>query len=386
MKRVEDVRGCFLHFVDIDQSASFLSGVDLKVRDQIATLNDAGLDCRFVYYRQPQTLFGKIRSCLPFCSDGVAWPDPYELAAMDYLYIRKPRFVSKEFISFFMKLKTVNPKLKILYEIPTYPYDAELSGLLLLPARLKDKRWRTYLSRYVDRLFYISDRACGQVFGCPSTRIKNGIRVSRIAKKKPVANLDSVNVICCAAFMWWHGIDRFIEGMARYYEQGGTREVLLHLVGEGEENEKLTTQVERLDLGDKVRFYGKQSTDKIAEVIDQCSFGIDLLGMHRKGATVSSSLKSREYLAYGMPFMSSAVVDVCDGENVDFIWNPPADESPVSIEDFLDYHDEIYARYDQQGLIDLIRGFAEDHVDMSKTLDPVVSYIRKELVGNVNES
>ena len=47
----------------------------------------------------------------------------------DFIYLRKPSAINMGFIDFLKRVRKLNPKMKILLEIPTYPYDNEIKGM-----------------------------------------------------------------------------------------------------------------------------------------------------------------------------------------------------------------------------------------------------------------
>ena len=113
------------------------------------------------------------------------------------------------------------------------------------------------------------------------------------------------------------------------------------------------------------------------EVYDKCQFAIECLGCHRKGIDRSSSLKSREYLAKGMPFVYSGEIDVFLEDPVDFCLKVPADESPVDIEELVAFADGLYERESEEALIGRIRKYAEGHVGMNVAMKSVIDYVKE---------
>ena len=126
-------------------------------------------------------------------------------------------------------IKCKNPSCKIVYEIPTYPYDMEhkgLSGKLFL---LIDKLYRRKLHKYVDRIATLTDDK--EIFGCKTLKITNGVDCSSIPIcKKENFDKNHINLIAVAQFLFWHGYERVIEGLSKYKKN----DVFLHLVGNGD--------------------------------------------------------------------------------------------------------------------------------------------------------
>ncbi len=369
------MQGYYLYcYSDLSDPRNASTGVDKKILSQIEVLNNNDCNCEFVYCQAPQTFFKKSLSCVPWLSDGIAWPRVEDLRSADYLYIRRPAIVGRELLSFLSAFKQSNPSSLVLYEIPTYPYDKEMTGLLSF-ALYKDRLYRNQLKKYVDYIVDLSKTPC--IFGIPTIQMFNGVVLNNYRIKNEVSNLESVNIIAVAFFEKWHGIDRLLKGMKSYYDSGQTREVRLHLVGGGTALDGLKKMASDFDLTDKVIFHGVLKGTELDSVYDQCTLGIECLGIHRKDSVqVSSSLKSREYLAKGIPFVGSSKIDVFCEHPADFFHMVPADESPIDIVDLLNFHDAIYKNYGQTNLIKAIRRYAENFVSMDSAMSHVIDAIR----------
>ena len=114
------------------------------------------------------------------------------------------------------------------------------------------------------------------------------------------------------------------------------------------------------------------------EVYDRCTLAIASLGLHRIGLSSASTLKTREYLAKGIPFLYSGIIDVFENEPVSFCLPVEADDSPINIPKLIEFHDFIYASSSQEEVISTIRQYAEENVSIEKTLADVVEYIWRE--------
>jgi len=367
------LKGYYLYYEDIFDGA--VTGPDRKVAAQIKAFNNAGLDCDFLFCKQPKTVGTKILSCLPYLSDGVDWPSPTSLSDCSFLYIRRSRFFSKDFIRFIKETKEAKPDIKIILEIPTFPYDDEMRAPLLFPAYLKDRKYRKQLRNNIDIIACPSTET--EIFGVEAIHVYNGIDLSSIVPKKPALNLLEVNIIATAYFMRWHGLDRLIEGMSNYYRgAGSSRSIILHVAGSGAEIQPLKRKVQSDGLENKVVFHGYCDSDKLDTLFDQCSFAVECLGIHRKGLTLSSSLKSREYLAKGIPFIYANDIDVLVDDPADFCLRIHADDTSVNIEALLSFHDKLYSSETQENLINRIRLYAETHVGIDVTMKKIIEYIR----------
>lgn len=367
------ISGCYLYWRDPGKQ-HVPSGVDQKVVSQCRALSAAGIPCELISYRRKEGFLNKALISLPLAHDGNSWPDPHDLAGFDYIYVRRPRYISSDMLDFFSSLKEANPKAKILLEVPTYPYDSEMRGAAMYPALVKDRWNRKKLAEHCDRVVDYSGH--DELFGVPALQVINGIDLSRIAPRSESLG-DELHIICTAAFSDWHGIDRFLDGLARYEASEPTKCIVFHLVGDGPALQDLKARASKGNLLDHVVFHGMCSRDEMDAVYDQCTLAIECLGIHRKGCKVSSSLKSREYLAKGIPFVYSGSIDIFEEEPADFCLQVPADESPIDIGQIVRFHDVLYSAQSEKAVIERIREYAQRHVAMEKAMKNVIDYIKE---------
>ena len=119
-----------------------------------------------------------------------------------------------------------------------------------------------------------------------------------------------------------------------------------------------------------VMFHGVKTGLALDEIYNQCDIGIEVLGGHRKGIALSSSLKSREYAAKGLPFVTSCYIDVFD--DMDFVLKFPADETPINMEAVVTFYDKIYKNKDRQAVINRIRNQSKEKCDIYQTMIPIL--------------
>ncbi|MDR0782995.1 MAG: glycosyltransferase [Propionibacteriaceae bacterium] len=366
-------RVCYLSSSDPDSTGA-KTGVDKKISAQIEAFNKAGLPCEHRQLTTPETVWSRVITCLPFVGDGVGWPDPEEMAPYSCLYIRRPRFISKDLFRFIKAAKRLNPSLKVILEIPTYPYDGEMKTLLRYPSLVKDRANRAVAGRYIDRVTSLtSDK---MIFGTKAIQILNGVDLNLISAKQPAPSVEEINIIMVAHFERWHGLDRLVAGVIKYYEGRPDRKVVLHIVGDGEGLPGLINQSKVANLDDRIIFHGYRTAAELSELYSLSSLGVESLGFHRVGLTVSSTLKSREYLARGIPFITGNDIDTFLVDPVDFCLKVPRDDSSIDIQSIIDFHDRLYSRESQEDLIARIRAYAESHIGMDRVMDGVVTYIK----------
>ena len=345
------------------------SGVERKVRAQHAALA-RHLSCELVIWepvKYTQSPFERIMRRLPFTAAWRKWEYRGEFDDADFLYIRQV-YHDAAFVRYLRALKRANPRVKIIYEIPTWPYLTEARvSLSNLPFALKERRNGPRAAKRCDRLvtFYGQDT----IWDVPCIRLLNGYDFDRVTLPSRTLD-DTVHVLSVAANAFWHGYDRFLEGLGRYYQQGGTENIHYHLVGDIlPEYEAL---VEKYDLSGHVTLHGRRFGEPLEELYRLCTIGIDILGGRRKDYPVSSTLKSREYGAWGLPLVTSSPVDFM---GTDCPWQHlvPYDDSPVDINAMLRYYHETYG--DADTVAGAIRDFACGKCHMPITMEPVVRWL-----------
>lgn len=353
-----------------------LTGVDKKVINQIETFRSSGLGCEFIYCPYAKTKIRRGMGSLPLISDGVSWPCLERVRDASFLYIRRPLYASKEFDSFLKEFKRENPDALVIIELPTFPYDNEFIGKEMYFALRKDRKYREQWKYSVDYIADLSGRS--EIFGIPVLPIINGIDLKGMhVRKCSYKKGETINIVFSAYFGPWHGYDLLLNGLAEYYRNGGKRDVKLHLAGGGNLLEDIERIIKQNHLGAHVNLYGPLDQNRLNDLFDRCSFAVSSLAMHRLGEEncVASSLKTREYLAKGIPFVYGGDVDVFVKDPVDFCLRLPSEERPTDFFKIVEFHDSLYEKESEESLINRIRSYAEDHVSMEKAMSSVIQAI-----------
>ena len=134
-----------------------------------------------------------------------------------------------------------------------------------------------------------------------------------------------------------------IAGIGEYYKNGGKRDVFFHVVGGVGPSEMYDSMhasgfaelMEKYNIKKHVIFHGQLFGDELTKVFNQCQFAIGSLARHRSGITVIKTLKNREYATRGVPFIYSE--QDSDFDDQPYVLKAPADESPVEIQQIIDF-------------------------------------------------
>ena len=349
------------------------SGVERKVRSQHKALSRY-VDCELVLF-PPAEYSGskaeKVIRRLPFTAAWRKWEYKGEFNDADFLYMRQV-YHDDSFVRYLRAIKKQNPRIKIIYEIPTYPYDTEIHVSASNAAFVvKERTARKAAAKYMDRIVTFYGQK--EIWGVPCIDLINGYDFSAVELPQR-EQTDAIHVISVALTAFWHGYDRFLAGLANYYEHGGKKNIVYHYVGSIiPEHEQF---VREHHLEEHVIFHGKQSGEPLKALMRQSFIGIDVLGGHRKDYPVSSSLKSREYCAYGIPMITSSRIDFLPKDSP-YQFLAPYDDSPINIEAVTQFYDSLYARNDCNAVAKTIRNYAEACCDMSITMKPVADWLKE---------
>lgn len=373
MPQLGNIRGYFLCDHDIYEIGRVQNGIDRKINSQIACFNRAGLSCAFIHADYPSNKVMKGFGSLPLLPDFVRWPQAKDLVGSTFLYIRRPIFMSREFVHFLKLFKRDNPKAVVMLELPTFPYDAELSTPTLYFALRKDQKNRMQISPYVD-FVAVPDESIKEVFGIPAIPFYNGIDLEAVSTRKgSYVHGGAIHIAFAASFAFYHGCDLLIRGLAEYYRDGGERDIVLHLAGDSPLLPEIKELVKHEGLSERVVLHGMLDRVQLDKLYDKCTLAVGCLALHRRDPhCIDSSLKTREYLAKGLPFFYTGEVDVLMKYPTNFCLQFESTEAPVDFKRVVAFYDDLYSRYSEDELISRIRAYAETHVSMDDAMKKII--------------
>lgn len=366
-------KGYYL-FAPVDESCVGAgSGIERKVRSQVKALsNYVDIDLiTMPVVKYSGAVTEKIIRRLPFTAGWRKWDYMGEFHEASFVYIRQVDH-DDSFTRYLRQVKRDNPTIKIVYEIPTFS-DMKASRISManFPFEVKERICCKKAAEYMDRIvtFYSQD----EIWGVPCIQLINGFDFSQVELPNRPAP-KSVQMISVAATAFWHGYDRLIKGIYNYYQSGGTEQITYHMVGNI--LPELQEMVQKYHLEEHVIFHGRQSGEALRKLYEQCYLGVDVLGGHRKNYPISSSLKSREYFAYGIPLITSSPVDFLPNDSP-YQLVVPYTESPVDIDAVVQFYHGLYDVVDCRKLASTIRAYAEARCDMKVTMKPVADWLMR---------
>lgn len=326
------------------------NGISKKIRYQVNALRDCGLDVRMCYYdidkdnhrkwmindnvlkdlgTGPLAKIKK-RICYNYIIDYI------QREEIKFVYIRSDHNANPFSIHFINVLKKNG--VKVVLEIPTYPYDQEYATFRMQLDLCVDKCFRHKLSSKLDAIITFSNEPI--IFGQRTIQISNGIDFSSIQiKEKENDTSNSLNLIGVAEIHYWHGFDRLVQGLANYYKTPRNYNIYFHIVGDftsSRERDEILTPIKENSLEKHVILHGKQAGETLDNLFNNADMGIGSLARHRSNITYIKTLKNREYAARGIPFIYSETDG--DFEQMPYILKAPADETPIDIEQLIEFY------------------------------------------------
>ena len=258
---------------------------------------------------------------------------------IEFVYIRSNHNANPFTIRMVRRMKKAG--MKVVMEIPTYPYDQEYFYKKMWRQLIQDKLFRKLFAKQLDAIVTFTEE--NVIFGQRTIRISNGIDFDSVRMKKESYHpANELHLIGVAEIHRWHGFDRVIKGLAEYYKSSKNIKVYFHVVGyffSPIEEEEITSIIKENHLEPYIILYGKKHGEELDEVFDQCDFGIGSLGRHRVGITDIKTLKNREYAARGIPFIYSE--NDTDFDKKPYVLKMPADETAINIEDIIRFYQQL---------------------------------------------
>lgn len=301
-----------------------------------------------------------------------------EMDSPNFIYIRKVE-ADKEYIDFLRKMRTKFPSSKIIVEIPTYPYERDAykrltSKINLIKDRVYRKKYKEYIDRFVT---FTSDEF---IFDVPTIRTMNGINVDsqKLIGEKPKDYQNAINLIFVGMMQRQHGLERVIRGIKEYYRNNPSTIVRCLFVGHGPEYEPYKSMTKQIGVEKYIKFCGKKSGNELDEVYDCADIAIAPLGCYKTLApeTRSSALKTREYLARGLPIITGCIEDVFEQFPCEYHIDFENNDSNINIQHVVNWYQQLMDKNASRlELASTIRNYAYLHVDNASTMKPIIDYI-----------
>ncbi len=255
---------------------------------------------------------------------------------------------------------------KLIVEHPTYPVkNGRTTSLLRKPFFWYSDRVFRKIEKLIDQYALIGDPCDKTLNGVPAMNIVNGIDADSLPMHR-VRREGDVSLLALASMSRWQGYDRLIEALAAYR---GKERVVVHMAGGEGDGSLAEWKKLAQDRGvfDQVIFHGEMFGEKLDALVERCDVGVGGLGLYRIRQQRSMTLKLREYMARGLPFVY-AVDDPSVPEEASFCLRLANDESPIDLESIVSF--ALQSRRDET-VPQRMRAYAKTHMSWEGVLKEV---------------
>lgn len=331
---------CIFFYVNSSKMPSL--GVEKKIKHEITALNQNGIETELYIYNHNKIIH-KILERLPlnkFYSKKIIndLEIKYDIRSISYFYIRK-HAIDGSLIRILNKLKKVNPRLIIIMELPTYPYDLEIKGKSQYFILKKDRKYRKKLDKYVDYITTFTDD--DKIFNIKTIKLDNGVDIN-IPKRISIYNENKeIRLIAVALVSFWHGYDRLIKSIYNYKRMNGEYKIKFTIVGNGPELSNLKNLVSKLDLQKNIYFTGYKDGKELDELFNHSDIAVGCLALYRKNLSKAKSLKLREYCIRGIPFISAGYDEVFNKRNFKYMMEFENDDTKIEFREIIEFYEQM---------------------------------------------
>lgn len=282
------------------------------------------------------------------------------------------------FILFLAYVKIRMNKIVILSEVPTYPYDniRELTaGYKSKMMLFVDQICRISLRLFINRVISIGYSA--DIFKIKTISIGNGIDVSHYKLRKSLPSPASrIKIIGVGYLKDYHGFDRLLDVVKKQLQNNDQAAIIeFHIVSPTTPAlTRLKREVDEANLGYYFVFHGHKVGQELDDIFDQCHLAVASLAWHRVGVQRHSNLKTREYIARGIPFLYAGIDDQLP-DDFEYAYKVSSDEMPIDAEALLKFANKI--SLDEHCSVKM-RNYAVQRMNWSIVMMPVIEYIKRE--------
>ena len=357
-------------------------GVKKKIGMQCNAFRHIGLEVTAINSGR-RSLYGQIEKLLPF-SYGINYRDikakisKLERDSFRYCYVRYSP-ATRGLIDVFRIIKETQKDIKIVLEIPTYPYEDEFKSLKSKPSMMRERLFRNRMKKYVDLVVTPSHLEEKKIFGIPALEITNGIDAESISARNYVPQGENtINLIGVALITPKQGYDRVIRGLNEYIKtkQNDEPNVYFYIIGTGATKKELEDLSNQLNLGEHVFFTGEKDGTDLEYYYSIGDLGVGTLGLYKtKELMKVNSLKTREYCAKGLPF----IITDCDykfaDSNEDFFMVIEDSEKPVDVRESIQFLKLLHKKYSNEEIVSKMTSFAKKNLSWSTIMRNVINTV-----------
>lgn len=287
-----------------------------------------------------------------------------------YIYMRS-MFCFPPVMKFVGDIKSAG--IRFIMEIPTYPPGNERSNETRWIRKLAFKisgHYEKKVFENVDFFAIMGEPVDGRAYGKPAINIVNGIDIEATSLRHPKLKEDEIHILLLASMSYWHGYDRVIEALKRYK---GKENIIIHFVGnDGDGSLKNWMKlVQDYKLEGNVKFHGALYGKELDEIINCSDIGIGTMGLYRENASSGATLKAREYMCRGLPFVYAGK-DESIGDKCIYVLQVANDDTVLDMEEIVGFAKQFKIMED---VPDKMRAYARENMSWTVEFQKVFKAI-----------
>ena len=203
-----------------------------------------------------------------------------------------------------------------------------------------------------------------------SITLLNGIDVER-TKLTGFAPFDGKHlelVFMTSGSFPWNGLDRIAQSIRKYK---GPVEITFHILGEISRREMKALA----STSKRIEFHGLKIGDELDTLMARMNLAVSSLALFRKNMNEACPLKTREYVARGIPFVMAYHDDDLSSVEIDrkFFLSFPNDNSPIEIQRIIDFAGQM--SNNATDISQYMREYAVRHLDLSGKTERFIEFV-----------
>jgi glycosyltransferase involved in cell wall biosynthesis len=175
-----------------------------------------------------------------------------------------------------------------------------------------------------------------------------------------------------------HGLHRLIKSIDFYYKKYSTsKRIELHIAGAVKNSTYLEKYIRNKEISQSVIFHGFLTPDEINVLANSCHIAVNSLALHRIGLYITSTLKSREYFARGIPFITSSSDDDFKDNNP-YIKKLPSNDNLIDIMEIINFVNWVHKKLNHPFEM---RDYAEQNLDWQHKMEKLKLFLDKVMLS-----
>lgn len=356
-------------YIVYDDSVLYSTGIWKKVQAQYRvfkkqfgtayyTLYSGQMMC---LYMEDKLLEKELAITKKECNEAIVkWIEKYKISK---IYIRIYS-ADRQDILFYERMNKMN--VKIIVEFPSL-----MDNLNIVDSKIvavEDQFYRNQMHQYIKRCTTYHN--VEHAYGIPCITLVNGVNIDEQPLKKCRKKDGRIVLLAVAAYSKWHGYERVIEGLHKYYEEGGKRNIIFNLAGNGGQLGYYEHLVKKYELHTHVNFCGGLYGKELDEIYDNSDIAIGSLGFYKANLSSGAPIKLREYCARGIPFVYG-YDDISFHNNIYYAKRVPNDATALIMDEIVEFYDSVY---DGRNFVKDMRQYAIENLTWETILQPVIDF------------